>query len=118
MSGFNRRDETGVPINRRNYYRLRLPMNEFLQVWIEGLIFEICEIAERSFVITDSRVPHRSGVCRGVIQWGDGKQSRFSGRIGPDLDGRRLVMDVEGIQTGHIVAEQRRLRQRYPDRAE
>lgn len=106
--------ETTGPSNRRNFFRLYFPADEFLLVQIEGLVFEICELAERSFVVTDRRVPHRGGRCCGVIQWSDGRQSRFSGEVGPDLDTGRLIMNVEGIATGHIVFEQRRILKKYP----
>ena len=106
------REPTG-PANRRNY-RLRMPQDEFLPVQIEGLVFEICELAERSFVVTELRVPHRGGRCAGIIQWSDGRQSRFVGEVGAELEAGRLIMNVEGISTGHIVCEQRRILKKYP----
>ena len=110
---FEGHEPTG-PANRRNYYRLCLPQGEFLMVQIEGMVFEICELAERSFVVTDRRVPHRGGRCRGIIQWSDGRCSRFEGEVGAELDVGRLIVNVDGISTGHIVCEQRQILKKYP----
>ncbi|MFT5300105.1 MAG: hypothetical protein ACI87E_001643 [Mariniblastus sp.] len=101
--------------NRRERFRLRLPAAATLSATINGLEYDVIEIAEHSLVVTSQGVFNKSGECAGEIQWGDGQTTQFTGTSGRLAELGRVVWGIEGVSTQHVIREQRRLLNSFPE---
>jgi len=101
-------------INRRRFFRLRLPEDAMLKATIFGQTYDVIEVAELSLCVTSRNVRHRSRHCKGVVYWSDGSGSDFTGELGHRNHSGRAILNVQGITTKDIVNETRRLIARYP----
>jgi hypothetical protein len=100
--------------NRRRRYRLRFPEDAMLKATIQGQPYKVIEVAEHSLCIKSRNVKNLDGHCAGIIYWSDGTETEFIGEVGERVNLGRLILNVQGITTSHIVAETRRLIVRYP----
>ena len=108
-------EESDKSSNRRSRFRLRLPKTSLLSATIEGMDYEIGEIAEHSLVVMSNQVLNRDGKCVGAIYWNDGTSSMFTGEIGRLSEQGRVVWNIRGLTTQHILQEQRRLLKLFPE---
>ncbi len=101
-------------LNRRRVFRLRLPLDCRLKATIGGQPFQVIEVSEFSFVVTQNDVGLADhGACSGTIVWNDNRSSEFTGAVGRVASHGRVIWNVEGILMSDIVSEQRRLVTRY-----
>ena len=111
----NSKENSNPPKNRRSRFRLRLPKSSYLAATIQGMNYEVGEIAEHSLVVTSDQVLNKDGKCVGTIFWSDGTSSSFSGEIGRQSDQGRVIWKVRGLTTRHVLQEQRRLLKLFPE---
>ncbi len=104
------------PSERRTHYRLRYPIAERPTARIEDRDYEVSEISERGVKI---RLESVSGLAveqrfAGVLRFEDGETLGIEGVV-LRSDGKESVLKLaQGISQKRIVAEQIRLRQKYP----
>jgi hypothetical protein len=98
--------------NRRQLYRLRFPAGEELSATVGGLTFKVAELSERGIRLISTKVPHRSGICQGILYLSNGTAKPFYGELGRVDGGEQVILGVTGIAMADVVAEQLRLRRK------
>lgn len=101
--------------NRRERFRVRLPADSMLEATINGLNYDVVEVAEFSIVVTATQVINKNGVCTGSIQWSDGHLAKFAGVLGRISEQGRVIENIAGFSTPDILKEQRRLLKKFPE---
>ena len=100
--------------NRRRRFRVRLPADSTLAATINGLNYDIIEVAELSIVVTAMWVVNENGICAGSIRWSDGRVRQFTGELGRVSRLGRVIKNIKGFTAEDILKEQRRLLRKFP----
>jgi hypothetical protein len=101
---------------RRRYYRLRYPEVERPTVWFKGRYYEVLEVSEGGAMILlgDGCAVRLGQSFVGVVQFQDGETSSIVGVV-LRLDENKMVVKLsKGISLRRMMAEQIRLRKKYP----
>ena len=101
---------------RRRYYRLHYPEVERPSVWFKGQYYEVTEVSEEGLVILlGSGCAVRLGQSFvGVIQFRDGETHSIVGVVLRIDESKMAVKLSKGISLKRMMAEQIRLRKKYP----
>lgn len=100
-------------VNRRRFFRLRLPVGSPLSLDVGGQVYRVLEVAEQSFVIARLDDEVFSGVCAGSLAWSDGSISDVQGDYGRVTPLGQVVWNVSGIEMPDVIGEQRRILARF-----
>jgi len=100
--------------NRRRRFRVQLPPNLMLKATLNGIAYDVIEVAELSMVVTAQHVINEDGVCTGTIEFSDGRIQEISGQVGRLSHLGRVIYEIEGITAPDVVKEQRRLLRKFP----
>lgn len=104
------------PRNQRRYYRLRYPEVERPTVWFKGRTYEVTEVSERGVMILlgDGCAVRLGQLFVGVVQFRDGETTSIVGVV-LRIDANKMVVKLsKGISLSRMMAEQIRLRKKYP----
>ncbi len=105
-----------LPDEKRSYYRLQYPKPERPTVWFRGRCYEVTEISEggvRVMLASGCAVRLRQTFA-GVLRFKDGDTLPIVGVV-LRLDDREMVVKLsKGISLKCMIAEQIRLRKKYP----
>jgi hypothetical protein len=104
------------PRNQRRYYRLRYPEVERPTVWFKGRTYEVTEVSERGVMILlgDECAVRLGQLFVGVVQFRDGETNSIVGVV-LRIDANKMVVKLsKGISLRRMMAEQIRLRNKYP----
>lgn len=101
---------------RRRYYRLHYPEVERPTVWFKGQYFEVAEVSEGGVMILlgDGCAVRLGQSFAGVIQFNDGETNPIVGVVLRIEENRMVVKLSKGITLKRMMAEQIRLRKKYP----
>ena len=100
--------------NRRRRFRVQLPPDLMLRATLNGIDYDVIEIAELSLVVTAKYVVNVDGACYGTIQWSDGRVAKISGEIDRLSHTGRVINQIQGITSPDVLKEQRRLLRTFP----
>lgn len=105
------------PDQEREYYRLQYPLAERPQILIGDQTFEITEISEQGARIAHagSALIHDGGPFHGVVQFRDETTESIAGVVLRSDQEEFVVSFSQGITLKRMMAEQIRLRQKYPE---
>jgi hypothetical protein len=101
---------------RRRYYRLRYPEVERPSVWFKGRYYEATEVSEGGVMILlgDGCAVRMGQSFVGVIQFQDGETNPIVGVVLRIDENKMVVKLSKGISLRRMMAEQIRLRKKYP----
>ena len=101
---------------RRRYYRLQYPEVERPTVWFKARYYEVTEVSEGGVMILlgDGCAVRLGQSFVGVIQFQDGEINPIVGVVLRIDEGRMAVKLSKGISLRRMMAEQIRLRKKYP----
>jgi hypothetical protein len=101
---------------RRRYYRLRYPEVERPTVWFKGRYYEAAEVSEGGVMILlgDGCAVRLGQSFVGVIQFQDGETNSIVGVVLRIDETKMAVKLSKGISLRRMMAEQIRLRKKYP----
>ena len=100
--------------NDRRRFRVQFPPGSMLKAIINGLEYDVVEVAELSIVVTAKNVLNQGRICVGTITWSDGRHQEFTGNTGRLSDLGRVIDEIRGISVQEILREQRRLLRKFP----
>jgi hypothetical protein len=101
---------------RRRYYRLHYPEAERPTVWFKGLHYEVAEVSEGGLMILlgDGCAVRLGQSFAGVVRFQDGETNSIVGIV-LRIDANKMVVKLsKGISLKRMMAEQIRLRKKYP----
>ncbi len=103
-------------IHGRAYYRLRYPRAERPTVRIEDRDYEVSEVSERGarIVLTGACAVPRDQPFAGVLRFRDGETGSIEGVVLRSDEKEMVVGLSSGVSLKRMMAEQIRLRQKYP----
>jgi len=101
---------------RRRYYRLQYPEVERPTVWFKGRDYEVTEVSEGGVMILlgDGCAVRLGQSFVGVIQFQDGETNPIVGVVLRIAANKMAVKLSKGISLRRMMAEQIRLRKKYP----
>ena len=101
---------------RRRYYRLHYPEAERPTVWFKGLHYEVAEVSEGGLMILlgDGCAVRLGQSFVGVVRFQDGETNSIVGVVLRIDENRMAVKLSKGISLRRMMAEQIRLRKKYP----
>jgi len=101
---------------RRRYYRLHYPEVERPTVWFKGQYYGVTEVSEGGVMILlgDGCAVRLGQSFVGVIQFQDGETNPIVGVVLRIDEGRMAVKLSKGISLRRMMAEQIRIRNKYP----
>ncbi len=114
MKGLKKKN---IKMNKREYYRVRYPIACRPNLAILNSVYEIMDISEHGirFLGNDVSRFHSDMKIDGMITFDDGISIGIKGKI-IRIDGNNAVMFLmESIPFGRIVAEQRFIKEKYPE---
>lgn len=105
-----------LPDDKRRYYRLQYPKPERPTVWFRGCCYEVSEISEGGvrIMLAGGCAVRLGQAFAGVLRFKDGGTHPIVGVV-IRLDDSEIVVQLsKGISLKRMIAEQSRLRKRYP----
>ena len=105
-----------LPDDKRRYYRLQYPVPERPTVWFQGCRYAVSEISEGGvrIILTGGCAVRLRQTFAGVIRFKDGGTTPIVGVVIRFHDCEIVVELSKGISLKRMIAEQSRLRKRYP----
>jgi hypothetical protein len=102
--------------NQRRFYRLHYPEVERPTVWFKGRYYEVTEVSEGGVMILlgDGCAVRLGQSFVGVIQFQDGETNSIVGVVLRIAENKMAVKLSKGISLRRMMAEQIRLRKKYP----
>ena len=101
---------------RRRYYRLQYPEVERPTVWFKGRTYEVAEVSEGGVMILlgDGCAVRVGQSFAGVVEFEDGETNSIVGVV-LRIDANKMIVKLsKGISLRRMMAEQIRLRKKYP----
>ena len=101
---------------RRRYYRLQYPELERPTVWFKARYYEVTEVSEGGVMILlgDGCAVRLGQSFAGVVQFEDGETNSIVGVV-LRIDANKMIVKLsKGISLRRMMAEQIRLRKKYP----
>jgi hypothetical protein len=104
------------PQNKRRYYRLQYPEVERPSVWFKGRCYEVTEVSEGGVMVLlgDGCAVRPGQSFVGVIEFQDGETNSIVGVVLRIVENKMAVKLAKGISLRRMMAEQIRLRKKYP----
>ena len=101
---------------RRRYYRLHYPEAERPTVWFKGRHYEVAEVSEGGLMILlgDGCAVRLGQAFVGVVRFQDGETNSIVGVVLRIDENKMAVKLSKGISLRRMMAEQIRLRKKYP----
>jgi len=101
---------------RRSYYRLQYPEVERPTVWFKGRTYEVAEVSEGGAMILlgDGCAVSIGQSFAGVVEFEDGETNPIVGVVLRLVENKMIVKLSKGISLRRMMAEQIRLRKKYP----
>jgi len=101
---------------RRRYYRLQYPELERPTVWFKARYYEVTEVSEGGVMILlgDGCAVRLGQSFAGVVQFEDGETNPIVGVVLRIAENKMVVKLSKGISLRRMMAEQIRLRKKYP----
>jgi hypothetical protein len=101
---------------RRRYYRLHYPEVERPTVWFKGRYYEVAEVSEGGVMILlgDGCAVGLGQSFVGVVRFQDGETNSIVGVVLRIDENKMVVKLSKGISLRRMMAEQIRLRKKYP----
>jgi hypothetical protein len=104
------------PHQKRNYYRLKYPKSERPTVWFRGCTYEVSEISEGGvrIMLAKGCAVRLHQTFAGVLRFKDGDTTPVVGVV-LRWEGDEMVVKLsQGISLKRMIAEQSRIRKKYP----
>jgi hypothetical protein len=101
---------------KRRYYRLHYPEVERPSVWFKGRYYEVSEVSEGGIMILlgDGCAVRLGQSFVGVIRFQDGETNSIVGVVLRIDENKMVVKLSKGVSLRRMMAEQIRIRKKYP----